>query len=147
MSNAASHAGMAPNDLKQLNAGFRNGMIDTNAAAYLLMPSDRAQQFRSSILAGNDSDTQSVPGTAVLPPLGAVLNAATDDDADTGSKPAKGKRTAGTGKTQTHTVKAGESLWTIAKRYAVNIQQLEQWNHLAGPGVKPGQILKVSAPG
>jgi membrane-bound lytic murein transglycosylase D len=43
-------------------------------------------------------------------------------------------------------VKSGESLWTIARRYSIDIKKLEQWNHLQGPGVKPGQVLKVSAP-
>ncbi|TCI11407.1 LysM peptidoglycan-binding domain-containing protein [Dyella soli] len=146
MAHAASHAGMSPEDLKELNAGFRNGVVDTSAAAYLLMPSSHAQQFRSSLLAdNNDGDMQSVSGTAVLPPLGAVLNAATDDSQSAPSSPKNSRHATASGKT--HTVKAGESLWSIAKRYAVDIRQLEQWNHLAGTSVKPGQVLKVSAPG
>jgi membrane-bound lytic murein transglycosylase D len=132
IAHAASNAGMSPDELKDLNAGFRNGVVDSQASPYLLMPSNRVQQFRSSLLADNDNGVQGVPGTTVLPPLNAALGAATGDDGDAD---------------KTHTVKSGESLWSIARRYSVGVKQLEQWNHLQGQAVKPGQVLKVSAPG
>lgn len=138
---AASHAGMSPDDLKDMNAAFRNGVIDTNASPYLMLPSNKVQQFRNALSAENNGNAQSVPGTATLPPLGAALSAADGDDSAT-----SGKRSASTS-TRTHTVKSGESLWSIAKRYSVDIKQLQQWNHLAGAVVKPGQVLKVTAPG
>lgn len=135
MARAASHAGMSTDELKDINAAFRNGMVDSNASPYLLLPRSKVQQFRNSLLAESNNDgAQNLPGTPALPPLGAALGAASSDDGDSGTK-------------QTHTVKSGESLWSIARRYSVDIKQLEKWNHLQGPGVKPGQILKVSAPG
>nr|WP_114238609.1 LysM peptidoglycan-binding domain-containing protein [Dyella sp. C9] len=133
IAHAASNAGMSPDELKDLNAGFRNGVVDSQASPYLLMPSSRVEQFRNALLSDNNNGVQGVPGTTVLPPLNAALAAATSDDDTAPSK--------------THTVKTGESLWSIARRYSVGIKQLEQWNHLPGPGVKPGQVLKVSAPG
>jgi len=135
MANAANHAGMSQNELKDLNAGFRNGVIDSNAAPYLLLPRNKVQQFQNALLANGGNGASGVPGTTALPPLNAAL-AAADGDAD--SAPSSSK---------THTVKNGESLWTIARRYSVDIKQLEKWNHLQGSSVKPGQILKVSAPG
>ncbi|RDI97141.1 LysM peptidoglycan-binding domain-containing protein [Dyella solisilvae] len=134
IAHAASQAGMSPEELKDLNAGFRNGMIDSQASPYVLLPSEHAQQFRNSLLSDNRNAVQSVPGATVFPPLNASLSAATSDDASAPS----GK---------THTVKNGETLWSIARCYSVGIKQLEQWNHLSGQGVKPGQVLKVSAPG
>lgn len=139
IAHAADHAGMSQDELKDLNAGFRNGVVDSNASPYLLIPSNHVQQFQSALLADNDTGTHSVPGTTSLPPLSAALGAATDDDGGTASS-----RTAGR---KTHTVKSGESLWTIAKQYSVDIKQLQQWNHLQGAGVKPGQVLKISTPG
>ncbi|ULU23995.1 transglycosylase SLT domain-containing protein [Dyella terrae] len=130
---AASHAGMSTDELKDMNAAFRNGVVDKNASPYLLLPSNKVQQFRSSLLAEGSSGAQSVPGTATLPPLGAALSAADNNDGDASNK-------------RTHTVKSGESLWSIAHKYSVDIKQLELWNHLQGPGVKPGQVLRVSAP-
>nr|WP_109125865.1 LysM peptidoglycan-binding domain-containing protein [Dyella sp. C11] len=138
MASAASHAGMSTDELKDNNAGSRNGVIDASASPYVLLPSGKAQQFRSSLLAEGNTGAQNVPGTATLPPLSAALSAATSNDDDAADSKASRR---------THTVKSGESLWSIAKRYSVDIKQLEQWNHLAGPGVKPGQVLKVSAPG
>lgn len=136
---AASHAGMSQDDLKDMNAAFRNGVIDTNASPYLMLPSNKVQQFRNALLAENNGSTQSVPGTATLPPIGAALSAADGDGDDSNHGSSKSSRT--------HTVKSGESLWSIAKRYSIDIKQLQQWNHLAGAVVKPGQVLKISAPG
>lgn len=44
----------------------------------------------------------------------------------------------------THTVRGGENLWNIARKYAVSIDQLRAWNKLADNSViKPGQHLLV----
>lgn len=43
-----------------------------------------------------------------------------------------------------HTVKAGESLWGIAKKYEVAIEQLSTWNELEASGsISPGQKLAL----
>lgn len=59
-----------------------------------------------------------------------------------GSPPA----TAGETPAPTHTVRPGESLWTIAKRYALSVSLLRRWNGLHGSMVQPGQVLTLSAP-
>nr|WP_199099924.1 LysM peptidoglycan-binding domain-containing protein [Dyella sp. ASV21] len=134
LAHAASHAGMSQDELKDLNAGFRNGVIDSNASPYLLLPRNRVQQFQNALLAEGNNSPQTIAGTAALPPLNATLGAARDDTSD-------GPRQ------QTHTVKNGESLWTIARRYSVAIKQLQRWNNLQTANVKPGQVLKVAGPG
>lgn len=45
--------------------------------------------------------------------------------------------------TITHTVKKGESLGSIAKKYGVTIANLKKWNNLKGETVHPGQKLKI----
>ncbi|HET6554367.1 MAG TPA: LysM peptidoglycan-binding domain-containing protein [Dyella sp.] len=139
IAHAANRAGMSTDELKDLNAGFRNGVVDSSASSYLLLPSNHVQQFRNSPLAAGNDTAPNVPGTTVLPPLGATLSASTADD----DNKASGKHSDGE---KTHTVKSGESLWSIARRYSLDVRQLQQWNHLQSAGVKPGQILKVSAP-
>lgn len=44
----------------------------------------------------------------------------------------------------THTVRKGESLGIISKRYGCTVNQLMQWNNLKSQTIHPGQVLKVS---
>lgn len=44
---------------------------------------------------------------------------------------------------RTHTVKKGESLWDIAKKYGVTIEDLVKWNKLNGTRIQAGQSLQV----
>ncbi len=51
------------------------------------------------------------------------------------------------GKPQQHIVKAGETLYRIAREYHVSVHDLRNWNHLTGNQIQVGQQLWVSAPG
>lgn len=46
---------------------------------------------------------------------------------------------------KTYKVVRGDTLFSIARKYSVNVAQLRDWNHLKGDQVKPGQQLRVSA--
>lgn len=43
-----------------------------------------------------------------------------------------------------HTVRSGENLGLIAKKYGISVSQLKSWNGLSSNIIKPGQKLKVS---
>jgi LysM repeat protein len=43
-----------------------------------------------------------------------------------------------------HTVKSGESLYYIAKKYGVTLADLNKWNSISNNAIKIGQVLKVS---
>jgi membrane-bound lytic murein transglycosylase D len=45
-----------------------------------------------------------------------------------------------------HTVRSGDSLWAIARRYGVRVADLRRWNDVEGDLVKVGQRLRVAAP-
>ena len=45
-----------------------------------------------------------------------------------------------------HTVRSGDSLWTISQRYGVKVGELRDWNELSGSLLRVGQQLRVSAP-
>ena len=45
---------------------------------------------------------------------------------------------------QTHTVKAGEGLWRIARTYGLSLEQLKALNGLTSNVIRVGQVLKVS---
>ncbi len=44
----------------------------------------------------------------------------------------------------THTVRKGETVFAIAQRYGVTVEELRKWNGLKGATVRPGQRLWVS---
>lgn len=44
---------------------------------------------------------------------------------------------------QQHTVAAGETLYSIAKRYEVKVADLQAWNAKPDPAVKVGEVLRV----
>jgi len=44
---------------------------------------------------------------------------------------------------QYHTVRSGESLGLIARKYNVSVKQLQQWNNMRGTMIHPGQQLVV----
>lgn len=44
----------------------------------------------------------------------------------------------------THTVKTGESLWTISKSNNVSVSDLMKWNNLTSDALHPKQVLQVS---
>ncbi|WP_252735765.1 LysM peptidoglycan-binding domain-containing protein [Zobellia sp. B3R18] len=46
--------------------------------------------------------------------------------------------------TKTHTVRSGDSLWTISKKYpGISVENLRQWNGISGKNLKPGTKLKL----
>ena len=47
------------------------------------------------------------------------------------------------GNGKTHTVKYGESLWTIARKYNCHVADIMKWNELKDDGISPGMRLKI----
>jgi len=49
-----------------------------------------------------------------------------------------------TGNSKVHTVKEGDSLWTISRKYpGITIEKLRQWNGISGNNLQPGTKLKL----
>ena len=45
-----------------------------------------------------------------------------------------------------HTVRSGDSLWTISRKYpGISVDNLRQWNGISGKNLKPGTKLKLCA--
>lgn len=138
---AANHAGMSVDELKNLNAGFRNGYFDKRAASYLVMPSGRVEQFRNSLLQNGNNIAASDAGEANT--LAATPNGSSAQSDDGG--PVSGKSPSAAART--HTVRSGETLWNIARRYSLDVNQIRRWNGLQGSTLRLGQVLKLSAQG
>ncbi|WP_297797316.1 lytic transglycosylase domain-containing protein [uncultured Eudoraea sp.] len=49
-----------------------------------------------------------------------------------------------TGNSKVHTVKEGDSLWTISRKYpGITIENLRKWNGISGSNLQPGTRLKL----
>jgi membrane-bound lytic murein transglycosylase D len=54
------------------------------------------------------------------------------------------ENTVATAGVKVHTVKSGDSLWTISKKYpGISIDNLRKWNGISGNDIKPGTKLKL----
>jgi membrane-bound lytic murein transglycosylase D len=48
------------------------------------------------------------------------------------------------GGTVRHVVQRGDSLWSIARKYNVKVNELQAWNDLGGSSkIKPGQSIRI----
>jgi membrane-bound lytic murein transglycosylase D len=134
---AAHHAGMSIDTMKDLNAAFRSDTMDADASPYLMLPASHVDQFKAA-MSGKPSDLQAAAESS--PSL--IADATKPGDAAGKNTPAKSSMKHAARKT--HKVQRGESLWQIAHRYSVDVDQLQRWNHLRGGKLKPGQILLLS---
>ncbi|MEO7149121.1 MAG: transglycosylase SLT domain-containing protein [Rhodanobacteraceae bacterium] len=141
---AASLARLPSDRLRALNPGYRDGRMTADAPHHLLLPQDNAQMLLAAI-AARDADTmaQATPATNTT---GAILR----DSGD--AVPPKSKRAVAAAASKRrhvsdrHNVTRGESLWMIARRYHLDPRKLRNWNALASDDLRPGQVLRLSAP-
>ena len=75
------------------------------------------------------------------------LNGLTSDNLSIGQV-LKVSNSGGTsGSTNTYTVKAGDSLWNIANKYGITVNELKSLNNLTSNNLSIGQVLKVPSGG
>lgn len=51
-----------------------------------------------------------------------------------------------TSNSEWHTVRRGESLWSISEKYNCTVREIFEWNQLKSPRLYPGARLRVAAP-
>ena len=81
-------------------------------------------------------------GREVVVPMGGAASLAVAREVSRSAPPDDAQG----GKARYHTVKKGETLSGIARRYGVSSARLKQWNHLSGSQVRAGQKLRVVVP-
>lgn len=116
---AARHADMSVEVLKRLNSAHHGDVIQPRNTAYLLLPAKHAQQFREALPEDDHN------------PLAGATNTDVVTDAPRTTR-------------KTHTVRAGDSLWQIARDNKTKVSLLQRWNGLDGGVLKPGQVLVVT---
>jgi membrane-bound lytic murein transglycosylase D len=51
------------------------------------------------------------------------------------------------GRATMHTLASGETLWSVAQRYGVTVEDIQRWNNIRDPRELPaGKQLTVAAP-
>jgi membrane-bound lytic murein transglycosylase D len=139
------------NDLRDFNPAYRTSKGTISSS--LLLPKSAADQYK---LGPVDPVADVADPVADDADAGAPVKSAKQGKTAKAAKAAKNSRAvAKTGKSKTanadepqvviHKVNNGESLWTIARRHQVSVEQLMKWNDLQTQAVKPGQVLKLTA--
>lgn len=150
LAQAAKQSGLSMNDLRDFNPAYRTSKGTISSS--LLLPKSAADQYKlgpvdpvadvTGPVADDDAADAPVKSTKGKPKAGApAKNARAVAKAGKPSKAAKVDEP----QVVIHKVNNGESLWTIARRHQVSVEQLMKWNDLQTQAVKPGQVLKLTA--
>ncbi len=86
-----------------------------------------------------DTITTTTPMRVLLP----VAAAQRLDSAIAGQALEDGDALASVDSSSRYTVASGDSLWSIARRFDVRVEQLRAWNDLDGSDLRPGQVLML----
>lgn len=147
LARAARQAGLPTAALADLNAGYRDGVVTPQRGGRLLLPRRHAEQLRAALLAqatdGHGPLVASLDGAPGLPAV---------DDADGPAMP-RSEHLPGTpapaaaaAPPRVHVVKPGDTLFDIARTYAIDVAQIKRWNRLHDSALRVGQKLLVRAP-
>lgn len=165
---AAQRAGIVPEEIFRLNAGYSHATTDPNQQHSLLVPIESVDRFRRELAAGVAAtagissrhyrvvrgDTLSALSRRFNVPLDVFMstNGLATSDIVVGQSllvPNSGVSTAhlapqpGTQQVL-HTIRSGEALWRIARHYGVTPQQILRWNGMgADEGLRAGERLSI----
>lgn len=125
----ATMTGASVSEVRELNPTFKLGIVpDIDEPVSLYLPREAAIAFVE-----NEEEIQYAP----------INTAATIAAAKSNATPVVNK----TPQQRLHTVRSGESLGVIARKYGVKVSDLKRWNGLRSDMIRAGQKLKVkSAP-
>lgn len=98
------------------------------------------------LFAANESlKTMIHPGQKIVIPVQSGSNVAILADAPSRARTAAtSTRNTAVASSGTYRVRSGDSLWEIARRHRMSVNQLKQMNNLRGDVVRPGQVLRVA---
>ena len=138
-------AGMAEisgSALRALNPGYLGASVPSDSPRTLLLPVEAARSLTAALAIDTSETvaqvnarehTASPAGSLPLPAEPAPPLAGPDD----------GPAQATAAHARRHRVRKGETLWSIAQRYHVNVDDLKRWNDLHGSTVRAGDLLHI----
>jgi membrane-bound lytic murein transglycosylase D len=171
LAQAAKQSGLSMNDLRDFNPAYRT--TKGTVSSSLLLPKTAADQYNLGPVAAvaeepsssvDDNAVANVPAAkggktgkggknaktgklskAELAKAGKASKSGKADAVAKATKSGKSGKAEGSAVAIVYKVNNGESLWTIARRHQVSVEQLMKWNDLQTQAVKPGQVLRLTA--
>lgn len=137
---AAGMAEIPEAKLRALNPGYLDGRVPADSPRTLLLPSEAAQSLVAALTVNSSESIAQAdpPGPSGYqsddPPLPEEPVPPQDVASAVATAPPPPER---------HRVRAGETLWSIARHYDVSVRDLESWNHLHDSDIHPGEWLRV----
>ncbi|HEY9198882.1 MAG TPA: LysM peptidoglycan-binding domain-containing protein [Gammaproteobacteria bacterium] len=123
---AADMAGISVADMQKLNPGLRRTTTPPQGPHRLVLPLDTADRFAAHLADMTVSDDTDKPQD--IQSLASSTSSGRNNDPDTA----------------THRVRPGETLWGIARRYGIPVDQLAKRNEMdSGEPLRAGQVLQV----
>ena len=98
------------------------------------------QKLIVSQASGTSTGTTTKPVTATNTNVGTTTKPTTPTNTNNDSNSSNATTTTA----KTYTVKSGDSVWLIANKHGITIDQLRNWNNLKSDLIHPNQTLKVS---
>lgn len=140
---AARGAEISEAKLRALNPGYLGTRVPANSPRTLLLPSTAAGALAAALeVDASESVAQvdtleSASGPNDSPPLPV-------EPAQSPGVPVSARGDASASHaTARHRVRKGETLWSIARRYHVTVDDLKRWNDLRNDDIHPGEELRV----
>ncbi|MGI9211951.1 MAG: transglycosylase SLT domain-containing protein [Methylococcaceae bacterium] len=165
---AADVADISLDKLQELNPGFKQRIADADGSYHLFIPADKTDEFKSALYRlaqesqgnspearraeneGNESDRASSRARQDKLQPGKVTRVAmkTDDKPQAtevnrlGAAGHDSRSDDNSGKRIHYVIQPGDTLWSIAKKHSIDVEQISKWNALSvKKGIKDGQKL------
>ncbi|HET9819696.1 MAG TPA: transglycosylase SLT domain-containing protein [Rhodanobacteraceae bacterium] len=140
---AARGAEISEAKLRALNPGYLGTSIPTDSPRTLLLPSTAADALAAALAVDASERVAQVdtPESASGPSHDLSLPA--EPTQSPGAPESAGGNASAPHATTRHRVRKGESLWSIAHRYHVTVEDLKRWNELRDDDIRPGEELRV----
>lgn len=167
---AAELASVSTDEIKHLNPGFKHPVATPNGHYQFLVPVEQAKQFSSALARLPDNERISVTRytvrrgdnlSQIARQHNSSVNSLRQANNITGNLLSVGQQlivprgpnqltqqTASTAKPKpqrTYTVQSGDSLYSISRRFNVELQHLQAWNDV-NTHLQPGQQLTLQMP-
>ena len=138
LKSAAEMAEIPEANLRALNPGYIGARVPSDSPRTLLLPTAAAESLAAALTVGASEPVAEVsareqnggPSNNLPLPNEPVPPPQDNPPAPSASAPH-------------YRVRKGDTLWSIAHRHHVNVEELKRWNHLRSDEVRPGEALRV----